>query len=251
MTVYFPALRTKRHTIQLRELTIGESLQLAAMPPDKPEAGCTAFLRSAVTSAAGLTDPAQWTVQERLLAVCQYMAATLEDGPDFSLGDGKYSDYLDGGRDIGGELFELGEVGGDVWHARHLTGGMAESIERLVGEIPGVSGRLHWLYGAMAAQLVRTGEEVPAPEEGEGSFDEWLLDRAKTLLAYPESDAELMMGLFLGSRDKMAHLFHVEFVHDGIVAMPKEGATANLPPARFPAYSCLSRFARQMGGKSD
>lgn len=251
MTIYFPALRTKRLTVQLRELTIGESLQLAAMPPHKPEAVCTAFLRSAVAEVKGIADPVEWTVGERLLVIAQYMAATLEDGPDFALGDGRYSDYLDGARDIDDVLEEVGEVGGDVWRARHLTGGMAEAIERLDGEVEHVSGRLHWLYGAMAAQLVRVNEEAPAPGDGEGAFDEWLVARMRTLLAFPDSDAELLMGLYLHARERMQHLFRVEFVQDGIVAMPKGGAAADLPPARFPAYSCLSKFARQMGGKPD
>lgn len=250
MSIYFPVLRTKRLRVQLRELTIGESLQLAAMPPDQPEAVCTAFLRRAAAESEGVPDPTQWTVPERLLAVCQYMAATLEDGPDFAVGDGHYSDYLDGARDVEDGLAEVGEVGGDVWKARHLTGGMAESIERLAGELPGISGRLHWLYGAMAAQLVLDGEAAPAPEDGEGAFDEWLLQRMKALLAYPDSDAELLMGYYLAAREKMQHLFRVEFARDGIVAMPKGGA-ATLPPARFPADSCLSEFARQMGGKPD
>lgn len=251
MTIYFPPLRTKRLRVQLRELTIGESLKLAAMPPDKPEANCTAFLRFAAADTTGVPDPAQWTVAERLLVVCQYMAATLDDGPDFAVGDAAhYSDYLNGERDIEPDAVLVGEVGGDVWRARHLTGGMAEAIERLDGEQSGVSGRLHWLYGAMAAQLVREGEEAPTPEDGEGAYDEWLLARMATLLAYPDSDAELLMGLFLTAREQMQHLFQIEFAQDGIVVMPKGGA-ATLPPARFPAHSCLSEFARQMGGKPD
>lgn len=249
MTIYFPALRTRRLRVQLRELTIGESLHLAAMPPDKPEACATAFLRRAAAGSEGIPDPSDWTVGERMLAVCQYMAATLEDGPDFAVGDGRYSDYLDGERDVDDGLLLVGEVGGDVWHARHLTGGMAESIERMAGEVQGVSGRLHWLYGAMAAQLVREGETAPEPGDGEGAFDEWLVKRMATLLAYPDSDAELLMGLFLAARESMQHLFRVEFTQDGIVAMPKGGA-ATLPPARFPADSCVSQFARAMVGKS-
>lgn len=251
MAIYFPVLRTKRVTINLRELTIGESLRLAAMPPDFPEAACTAFLRAAVEDAKGVVDPAQWTVAERTLAVCQYMAATLEDGPDFSLGNGRYSDYLMGERDVTSDVVPVGEVGGDQWFARHLTGGMAEAIERLQGEVDGISGRLHWLYGAMAAQLVMAEEIAPVPESGEGEFEAWLLDRMKTLLAYPDSDAEVMVGLFLGARDELQHLFFVDYTHDGIVIMPKGGAASNLPPARFPAYSCLSKFAREMVGKSE
>lgn len=251
MAIYFPPLRTKRLTVQLRELTIGESLQLAAMPPDKHEAVCTSFLRATAGESKGVLDPAQWSVPERNLVVAHYMAATLEDGPNFSLGDGHYSDYLNGEKDIDDVLERVGEVGGDNWMARHLTGGMAESIERLQGEVPTVSDRLHWLYGAMAAQLIRANEEAPYPEAGEGEFDEWLVERMGTLLSYPDSDAEMLMSLYLGARGRMQHLFNMDFAKDGIVAMPKGGAASNLPPARFPAYSCISKFARQMVGKPE
>ena len=249
--IYFPPLRTRRLTVQLRELTIGDSLDLAAMPGHLEEASCTAFLRRAVDSAKGIDDPSNWTVQERLLAVCHYLAATAEDGPDFALGDGRYSDYLDGASDIQTSvpLLEVGEVGGDRWHIRHLTGTMAESIERLVGEVPGVTGRLHWLLGAMASQMVRDGESVPDASAGEGAFDEFMVSRMKVMTAYPESDFASLMALYLVGREKLHHLFKVEFTEDGIVAMPKGGVAANLPPARFPVRTCLSRMALELVGK--
>lgn len=251
--IYFPPLRTRRLTVQLRELTIGDSLALAAMPGHLGEASCTAFLRHAVESAKGLADPAEWTVQERMLAVCHYLAATAEDGPDFSLGNGHYSDYLDGAADIRTDTDQraTGEVGGDTWHVRHLTGVMSESIERLVGEIPGLKPRLHWLVGAMAAQMVRAEEEVPDGSSGEGAFDEFLLARMKIMLAFPESDFEALMALHLAGQDELHHLFRIEFTDDGIVAMPKGGVAGKLPPARFPVYTCLSRLARELVGKPD
>ena len=43
--IYFPPLRTRRLTVQLRELSIGDSLTLAAMPGHMEEASTTAFLR--------------------------------------------------------------------------------------------------------------------------------------------------------------------------------------------------------------
>lgn len=252
--IYFPPLRTRRLTVQLRELSIGDSLTLAAMPGHMEEASTTAFLRCAVDAAkVAVEDPARWTVQERILAVCHYLSATTEDGPDFSLGEGRYSDYLQGEADIqtSVQAVEVGEVGGDTWHVRHLTGAMAESIERMAGEIEGLSGRLHWLFGAMAAQLVRTGEEVPDAAGGEGAFDEFLLSRVMVLKGYPESDFAKLMTLYLEGRDKLHHFFKLEFTEDGIVAMPKGGAAGNLPPARFPVHTCLSRMARELVGKPD
>lgn len=252
--IYFPPLRTRRLTVQLRELSIGDSLALAAMPGHMEEANTTAFLRYAIdTSKIATEDPARWTVQERILAVCHYLAAMAEDGPDFSLGESRYSDYLQGEADIqtSVEAVEVGEVGGDVWNVRHLTGAMAESIERMEGEIKGFSGRLHWLFGAMAAQLVRTGEDVPDAADGEGAFDEFMVSRMMVLRGYPESDFARLMALYFEGREKLHHFFRLEFTDEGIVVMPKGGAAGNLPPARFPVRACLSKFACELVGKSD
>ena len=172
-------------------------------------------------------------------------------GPDFSLGDGRYSDYLDGASDIPTAVasVEIGEVGGDVWHIRHLTGAMAESIERMTGEVEGISGRLHWLLGGMACQMVRAGESVQDASDGEGAFDEFLVGRMRVMSAFPESDFAALMTKYMIGRDKLHHLFRIEFTSDGIVAMPKGGAASNLPPARFPAHTCLSGMARELVGK--
>lgn len=254
--IHFPILRTRRLTVQLRELSIGESIAIAAMPSHLQEAECTAFLRAAVKSAQGVEDPAQWTVQERILAVCHYLAATAEDGPDFSVGAGRYADYLDGGADVDmkAQQIEVGEVGGDDWHMRHLTGAMAESIERMAGEVTDAHGapipaRLHWILGGMACQLVRAGESIADASVGEGAFDEFLSERMRVMAAFPESDFAALMGLYFSGRDRLHHLFRVDFGDDGIITLPKGGAAGNLLPARFPVRSCLSRIALNLGGK--
>lgn len=251
--LHFPVLRTRRLTVQLRELSIGESISIAAMPAHLEEASCTAFLRRAVESAKGIADPAHWTVQERMLMVCHYLAAVSDDGPDFALGEGCYSDYLDGGADISTSIHhvDVGDVGGDTWHVRHMTGAMAESIERTAGEVAGISGRLHWLLGGMAAQMVRASETVPDASEGEGAFDEFLVDRMRVMSGFPESDFSVLMSRYATGREKLHHLFGVEFTADGLVALPKGGAARDLPPARFPVRSCISQMARDLVGKPD
>ncbi|MFZ3151708.1 MAG: hypothetical protein WA116_08510, partial [Anaerolineaceae bacterium] len=92
---------------------------------------------------------------------------------------------------------------------------------------------------------------VPEAADGEGAFDEYLLSRVRVLKGYPDSDFTKLMGLYLEGRDKLHHFFKLEFTEDGIVAMPKGGVASNLPPARFPVYSCLSRMARELVGKPD
>jgi hypothetical protein len=253
--MFFPEIRTRRLVVQLQEISIQDALALAGMPEHNEHATATAFLRAAVKTVRGIEDPAHWTVQERTLAITQYLAAVAEDGPDFAVGEaGHYSDYLDGAADIQSDaaLLELGAVGGDVWHIQHLTGAMAEAIERLAGELEHGNdavkrGFTHWALGGMAAQLVCEGKEAKQP--GESDYDEWLLRQMRILLTYPESAFSELYLLYFAGRQKLRHLFNIEFSDDGIVVMPKQEAAEELPPARFPAHTCTTRLARELGGK--
>ncbi len=244
---HFPPLRTRRLTVQLKELSIGESIKLASIPIHLNEAASSAFLKYAVASVSGVENMADWTVQERTLVVAHYLASVVEDGPDFSLGQGKYSDYLNGAKDINKDFkpIDLGSVGGDQWSLTHPTGRMSEAIERLQGELE-LPPRLHWLIGGMAAQLIRKGENVQNLDT-EGSYDEWLLNRIKVFSAFPESDFEALMILYQSNREQLNHLFTIAFDDTGIITLPKESDSI-LPPARFPVRSGLSRMALALAG---
>ncbi|MGZ8220065.1 MAG: hypothetical protein ACXWT0_00305 [Methylobacter sp.] len=250
---FFPTLRTRRLTVQLKELSIGDDIALATMPEHLEQAECTAFLRYAIAEVKnGPQDPANWTIPERNLAVAHYLASVLEDGPDFALSDvSKYSDYLDSGVDISlsSFLFAVGEIGGEQWSIQHLTGAMAESIERLQGIIEGITHQTHWRFGAMAAQLVNASDEQPE-FTGDGQFDEWLLHRMRVFMAFPSSDFEQLMAAYYLGFDKLHHLFAYDFSLDGgIVILPRKGGASDLPPARFPVSSCVSKIAASMAGK--
>ena len=248
MTIHIPDIRTKRLHVRLRQLTIADSLALAAMPVQSEQATQSEFFRRTATVVSGESNPELWTVQERTAVVCLYLAAVLDDNPDFAVGDGgaKLSDYLEFERDIpDAETIPVGDIGGDAWAVRHLTGGMAEAIERLEGELPGIRGRAYWSIGSMAAQMVRPGDDAPT-----NSTDEWLLARMRVLSQYPESDAVAMAVALHTGRAQLHHLMRYDFAMDGgIVAMPKEGAGA-YPPARFRVYAGLSEWARGMVGQS-
>jgi hypothetical protein len=253
---HFPPLRTRRITAQLQALSIGDAITVASMPAHMAEAECTAFLTYAIKEAAGdLTNPADWTVQERALAVAHYLAVVADDGPDFSLSDqSRYSDYLDGEADISLALKQVpvGELDGDHWEMRHLTGGMAEAIERLAGEVEQLKNlepRLHWIVGSMAAQLVRVNETIPDLAT-DGIYDEWLLERMKILMAFPEDDFTQLMAAYQQGREKLHHLFAYDFSDEGIVILPKKGGADSVSSARFPISACLSKLALTMAGKS-
>lgn len=254
--IHFPILRTRRIVVQLKELTIGQSIALSKMPSHLEQSETTAFLRYAVESCEGVSsDPSEWTIQERTLVLCHYLAATNEDGPNFSVGkNGRYSDYFDGTLD-GSENrpIYVGNVGGDEWNLYDLIGKDAEVIESLQGELldgngSPVTGRAFWLLGAMAAQL-RRKDEGKMGELPSGEYEKFIFDRMKVFSAFPESDFLALLLLFSKERKKLDHFFELDFSDKGIVFLPMGAAAEkNLPLARFPVDSCIGSRALELLG---
>ena len=174
--IYFPEIRARRFTIRLRELTLRQSLDLAARPLHLEQANTTAFLRFAVVDPE--IDPARWRVGERTLAVAHYLACVTGD-PDYPIGAGRYSDYLVPENAPVPDVVTLGDVVDEPWQMRHLDGRLAEAIERLEDEK--LTGRGLWLAGLMAAQMFRQGEADPDAMT-EGELDEWLAARVSDFL---------------------------------------------------------------------
>ena len=245
--LHFPVLRTRRLAIQLRELSIADSLRIAQIPSHLGEAQTSAFLAAAVVSVTPqtLSEPAHWTVEERMMTVCHYLAVTSDGVPDFPVGEGNYSDYLDVRPGESQEEIELIELEGDRWRMRPLMGIDAERIERLDGEIPELSGRAHWLVGGMAAQLFREGDA----DHEEHTDDAALLERMRIFSAFPESAFLKLLASYREGRVKQQHLFATDFSATGIVALPKKGGRENLPPARFSGIACISDFAQALAGR--
>ena len=125
---------------------------------------------------------------------------------------------------------------------------MTESIERLMGDVAQLSPRLHWVVGAMAAQLVRVSENEQVLDTP-ALYDEWLLHRMQVLMTIAESDFEQLMSAYNAGREKLHHLFAYTFDEDGIVVLAKEGGAEGWPSARFSVSACLSKLARTMAGK--
>jgi hypothetical protein len=242
--MYFPDLRARRFTIRLRELTIGQSLELSARSTHLEQSNTTAFLRAAVVNPD--IDPALWRVGERVLAVAHYLACVTNDA-DFTVGSGRYSDYLVSEVDTIPDSVALGDVIGEAWNMRHLTGRLAEAIERIV--ISGFKGRGLWLMGMMAAQMYRNGELTP-DDMTEGALDEWLTARVQSIIDLPESEFEAMLIAFYAGRSLITHLFIIDADDNGLLCRAHT-EDAGLPPARFSVRSNLSAWARAMATHTD
>jgi len=240
---HFPLLRSGQFTLQLRELSIGQCLQLAAMPIERDHAQITAFLRFASVEPA--SDPLLWTVAERTFAVCHYLAITDENAANFAVGGGQLTDYLDVSQARTLDSVDIGELAGDHWQLQHFNGAMAESIERIVGECAHLTGRSHWLIGAMAAQLQRSGETAPDAITDADAYDRWLVERMRVLCAFPESDFSALFAAFDRNCLQLGHLFRLHFTDQGIVFLPQE-ARSELPAARFPVSTALGPVAHAL-----
>jgi len=240
---HFPLLRSGGFAVQLRELSIGQCLQLAVMPIERDQAQTTAFLRFASVDPA--SDPLLWTVAERTFAVCHYLAITDEHAVNFAVGTGQLTDYVDVSQLRILNDVDIGILAGDHWQLQHLNGAMVESIERIEGECEHLTGRVHWLMGAMAAQLQRSGETVPDAASDCDAYDRWLVERMRVLCAFPESDFSALLAAFERSCTQLAHLFRLQFDDQGIVFLPQE-ARGDLPAARFPVSAALGPVAHAL-----
>lgn len=241
--VAFQPMRTHRLSVEFKEISIGAAVDVAMTPLTTPELEITKFLRGIISSVNnGPKNPAHWTVQERWLAVAFYLGAVKRQ-PNIEIGDGRLDDYFDGesDREMQVSPVDVGQVDGDNWQIRHLTGGMAEAIEVLRHEFSGIPDDTYWEWACMAAQLVIEGEDAPSPDGGDGAFEKHLVARMKVFMEYPETAFFELSSAFWGGVQALHHLFHYAFADGGLVIMPKPkgGGDRLLSPARFPARTCL------------
>lgn len=245
--IHFPPIQTGRLNVQLRELTIQESVDLAASPPGRHEAEMTALLRIISKASGPNTDPARWTVQERILALTHYMACTSDDTGNFAVGDegARFLDYLDADIDAAPEFCDAGEACGEQWIARQLIGAQAEALESLC------TTRLQWTAGDMAARMFEAGnaDGMPDAVDAPSDYAVWLKDRMALFLAMPESEFSELHTAYLRGLGALHHLFSLDFDTEGHIVLPKatSGGGAAKAPARFLAASCIGFLARHLG----
>jgi hypothetical protein len=228
-------------TIDMQELTILQAMTLAKIPTNQEQYSVGRFIRFVTNDGV---NPNELTAQERTMALCHYLAASSDTGADFSVGNGVFSDYFNPVQTKQPQIIPLADYEGDSWQVAPLFGWALESLERLVGEIPELTGRTFWLVGRMAAQLVKEGDVMPNINSND-SVDMWLLHRIKTFTSYPEREFNRLLGAFLTTVVAYNALFNIDVDDTGLVIMPAT-EDKGLPPARFPCYTLLTDWARFM-----
>lgn len=243
----FAHLRTKRISVTMRELTLSEGIALCRMPGHAHEAVTTAFLRFVASGAdkprdSYITDPLLWTVEERIRLVAHYLSHVADDGPDFSIGDQRFSSYVDLVADDFQAEVAIGQVGDRPRILRPLLGVHAQLLERVCAS------RGDWLIGAMACRLDDAG--MPDPSIELASMDEvaslaWIKGRIDSIKGLPESDFEQAYMAYISQPD-LRQFFRVDFGDDGMVCLPIDVKETGIPPARFRAHSCISQTTRSL-----
>lgn len=244
--LFIPVLRTARFTLALKEIAMLNAIKLANMPESQAEQQTTFLINAITENVEGLENPLYWTVQERMLCVGHYIAATQDESPDFAIGEARFSNYLQAEKQYQHDICDLGEYEEDHWTAVPLLGVMAETIERLEGAIEGIESRTHWYLGCMACQLIPNGAALDYESH---NYEAQVLERMVVLSQIPETNFLHLMGLLTKAHQYFNHIFDIAITDIGIAVLPREGE-ANLPYARFPAHTAITTISQQLSGKS-
>lgn len=248
--ISFPYTRTRRIAVRLVELDIGEAIGICKLPASRHEVTATHLLRAIAKGAEKpldryVTDPRLWTVEERTMLIATYLAHVTPDGPDFAVGGGKMSDYIDLVADSTQDQADLGEVAGERRVLRPLLGVHAEALETLCAT------QGDWMIGRLACQLFTASDDVPDyANTGDVAMLDWVQGRMEKLRKLPESDFEALYLAYAQGAAGLRHFMNLAQDDHGMVCEPLEGGGL-LSPARFLAISCIGSLAKSLSGRAD
>ncbi len=245
-------VRTKHLQIDLKEMSIGNAVDICSFPPELHEAGTTLALNAICKTEI---DCRALTVQERALIIAMYHSQLNSLGINFKIGQYQLFDYLTY-ETYEKDEFSIGSYYGDEWFISPLIGYESESIERLVSQGRLRNTRLSWWLGAMAAMLVRKnkviGKELKPDysKMNDTEIDDHIYNRAIAFNEFEETAFVNMLSIFLDSVSRLNHLFKLSFQDYGICwsAIEEE---KGIPPTRFRFESTVSPATYRIFGKSD
>ncbi|MCK2122136.1 hypothetical protein [Pseudomonas sp. PNPG3] len=201
-----------------------------------------------IERAGAIDDPRMWSVNERMFVIASYMSATRDDGPDFPIGEGKFSDYLLDATDYVAEVpFHCD--GRDLIYTP-LHGYQAEIIETLLAGGNYSNTSYSWWKACMAA-CVRGADEEPLQYQDDGQYETLLVERIEAIGKLGDSDFVELFDAYQLAAQSGAHMVYAITNLHGVLAAqvsePPEGVPV-LAPARFPSRSAISKRAREIMG---
>lgn len=251
--ISFQPSRTARFTVELQELTLGNVRILLDIHHMFHEKQRSHLLKNAIKT---LTWHKGWehcdfddlTVQERLFIESLYISA-ISDEPNFSLGNGKLTDFLKVQEQFIHKDVQIGLLSDDtdtedMWFIKPLTGLCAEIIEQRILAKNNPQ-RADWVIMAMAAQLFRKGKDTaePDPKANPVGYGDYLEERAKTIENMPERAAMELVTLYFAGLERLQHFFALNFDEEGAVVcgeITDKGGEIVQSRARFRLSTCIS-----------
>lgn len=246
--MYIPPLVTARINAQMKELSIGDVIDLAAMPTLNNEAG---VLHSVKRVVAETNVPVEtWTVQELYAALLHYhthainggqaLVLDADTGADLSvyvLEDQDYPLQKIGRQVVADDLkyeFELDSESDspDLLKMLPLTGASAVAIERCVlnGQVKGVTDKREaWCIACAAAQIHARDFEWSWLDEQHVSIDAYIHENIQRILSMAVSDYAALMLAFEQGLLALDHIVRLRVFDDGFALMPVKGGEVYAP----------------------
>ncbi len=239
----FKKLRTARISSDFQELTVRQMRELCAMSDRAMEAATTRLLTFVMAHDEGamVKDPRLMTVQERARALCHYLGTVIEGGPNFKVGEYRYSDFIEFDRDYAAPSVATGEFAGEsAIMCDQLLGVHAELLESVC------SSEGDWRAGLMACQI-RLAED-PAPDlvaMSDADRLKWVEGRMSSIMNMPSSQAVELWSAYEKGAAMLQHFFIVDVDPHGIV-FRTHGEEVRPGLGRFRSSSCVEKRARAL-----
>ncbi|WP_236167387.1 hypothetical protein [Pseudomonas fulva] len=248
---YIPPINTARISVELHEPDMDSNERTLEIPAQFEQRTATELLRGIIKPIerpGAVADPRMWSVNERMFVIASYMSATREDGPNFPIGEGTFSDYLLDGTDYVAEV--PFECDGRALVYSPLHGYQAEVIETLLAAGNYSNTAYSWWKACIAA-CVRGADEEPLPYRDDAQYEALLVGRIESVGGLSDSAFVELFDAYQVAAQSGAHMVYAITNAYGVLAAqvsePSEGVP-ELAPARFPARSAISRRAREIMG---
>lgn len=231
--IAFPLIEIGGRSVQMRELSIGQAIEVAKVPQRLNEAALTRFLAYVLDGDASLAR--DLTVQERYYLLIQYLALQDRTPLDTAANHAAYlaPRTLPWNDSLPGLLCPR-------W--RQLNGHQVELIELVAEDVA------DWMLCAIALQAcLPEWPELPEAGAPQSALQAVLNERHAALTAMPASDFEALASEWHSANMAMARFLRTGFDNQGIVVLPENGG-ADDAPARFRPLAALGRFVRELAG---
>lgn len=232
--IQFPRVELGESVVQMKELTIGQALEVSKVPERMQEARTTKFLGFAIGSESSAR---ALTVQERYYLLMQYLS--IQDETPLSA-DINFAAYM-ASRERAGAWMPT--CSGLICSWRQLTGHDVEALELLCEDAS------DWIIASIGLQAMRL-DWPPVYGEGEvkpSEQAEAISQRYKIVQELPASEFERLAREWRAACVAMTRFVMTGYDNKGITVLPVSGG-ADDAPMRFRPSAAFGEVCRELAG---